>query len=496
MSLSVALQVAQSALAARQTETATVSRNIAGAQDPGYTRKSVVLSTVVSASGQTGGVRVDGIARTTDSALYNSLVRATSVATSQQAIVEGLDKLNQTVSDTELELSPAAALGKLEISIQNYASDPGNAILAQTMLDAAKDMATTLNEYTALVQNVRAEADADMASSVKTINNLLSQLESLNTIIVKGTQGGADVSDALDARDRVLLSLSEEIGISTLTRSDGGVVVYTDGGVTLFETTARTVSFTPTNTYSAATVGNAVYIDGVPVTGANAIMPISSGRLHGLSELRDDIAVTYQSQLDEIARGLIEAFAESDQSGGGGPDQAGLFTYAGAPAVPAASTLVAGLAGDIRISASVDPDQGGNLDLLRDGGISDPLNPDYDYNPGDLAGYSDRLQQFLNAFNQPRVFDGGVELDPTDTLKGFASSSASWLQRERQTATSNLEVQAVIVTRTAESLSNATGVNLDEEMTRLLDIERAYAAAAKLIAAVDRMLEDLLTAAR
>jgi flagellar hook-associated protein 1 FlgK len=41
MSLSVALQVAQSALAARQTESSVIARNITGAQEPGYSRKSV-----------------------------------------------------------------------------------------------------------------------------------------------------------------------------------------------------------------------------------------------------------------------------------------------------------------------------------------------------------------------------------------------------------------------------------------------------------------------
>jgi flagellar hook-associated protein 1 FlgK len=63
------------------------------------------------------------------------------------------------------------------------------------------------------------------------------------------------------------------------------------------------VTFAPTTTYDANTSGNAVIVDGVPVAGPGAVMPISSGRLHGLAELRDDTAVTYQSQLDEIARG-------------------------------------------------------------------------------------------------------------------------------------------------------------------------------------------------
>lgn len=496
MSLSVALQVAQSALAARQTETSAASRNIAGAQDPGYSRKSVVLSTNYSAGGQSGGVRVEGIARTTDAALYTSLLKSTSAGTSQEAVLEGLQRLEETIGDTALEMSPAARLGELKTAIQTFAADPNDTILAQDMLGSAKDMVRTLNSGSDLVQNVRADADKAIASSVAEINTLLGQLESLNSVIIRGTQAGSDVTDALDSRDQVLLALSEEIGIRTLPREDGDLVVYTDSGVTLFETTARTVSFAPTNTFDPATVANAVYIDGVPVAGPNSVMPVGSGRLHGLASLRDDVAVTYQSQLDEIARGLVEAFAESDQSGGGGPDQAGLFTWTGGPAVPTTATISVGLASDIQINANVDPDLGGELDLLRDGGISDPLDPNYDYNPADLAGYNGRLQDYIDAMDGPRVFDAGVELDPTDTLTGFAASSVSWLESRRQTATGDLEVQSVIVSRTAESLSNTTGVNIDEEMTRLLDIERAYGAAAKLITAVDNMLDDLMAVAR
>ncbi|MEO9530163.1 MAG: flagellar basal body rod C-terminal domain-containing protein, partial [Roseibium sp.] len=151
---------------------------------------------------------------------------------------------------------------------------------------------------------------------------------------------------------------------------------------------------------------------------------------------------------------------------------------------------------EIPTNANADPDQGGDLDRLRDGGISDPLDPDYDYNPSGAAGYSDRLQELVSAFDADTVFDGSAELDPSDSLSGYAASSVSWLESGRKTMTSNVEVQSVILGRTAENLNNKTGVNIDEEMTLLLQIERSYSAASRLISAVDAMLEDLLAAAR
>ncbi len=124
MSLSVALKVAQSALAARQTESSVVSRNIAGAQDPGYSRKSVLLSQTYTDTGQAGGLKVDGIGRVTDSALYSSLLSSTSTGSSQEAVLAGLTRLAETTGDTQNHMSAAAKLGALKLSLQNYASDP------------------------------------------------------------------------------------------------------------------------------------------------------------------------------------------------------------------------------------------------------------------------------------------------------------------------------------------------------------------------------------
>ena len=55
-------------------------------------------------------------------------------------------------------------------------------------------------------------------------------------------------------------------------------------------------------------------VDGVPITGPNSPMPIQSGALAGYAALRDTLAPQYQAQLDQIAGGLINAFAESDQT--------------------------------------------------------------------------------------------------------------------------------------------------------------------------------------
>lgn len=488
MSLTAALDSARASLMASGIQSSTISRNIAGASATGYSRKIAVLDNLPNT-----GVYVAAIQRAASSGLYDNVLIATSASAKQNAILDGLQKISaSTVDDPEVDQSPTAQLNELKQALQQYANAPDNTTLAQAAVTSAKDMATALNQATKTVQSVREGADADMATSVANINQLLSQFDKVNTAIVKGTISGDDVTDYLDQRDSIVSKMSQEVGVSMTLRANGDAALYTDSGVVLFDKTARSVSFAATNVYTAGTTGNAVYIDGVPVTGANSVMPIKTGKLAGLGQLRDNATVTYQSQLDEIARGLINTFKEVDQTAAALPDRPGLFTYPGAPAMPASATVSVGLAGLISVAASVDPAQGGNPNLLRDGAISG--NVAYRYNTAGNGGYSTRLQQLIGGMDATQPFDATTQGKPSGSLIDFAASSTSWIENQRKTANDNVTYQNTLLDRSTAALSNVSGVNMDDEMSLMLQVERTYSASSKIISTVDEMLQSLLAA--
>ena len=384
MSLSLASSIAQTSLANTAAQTSIVSRNIDGVNDPNYSRKIVNLTT-----SSTGGGELVSATRAANRALFDNMLVAQSGAASESALADGLNKLDQAVGDPANGQSISALIGSLSSALQTYSASPNDTTVAQTAVMAASNLSNALNAATTTVQGVRAQADADMATSVQTINQLLTQFQGANSTVVNGLATGADVSDAQDSRDAILSQLSQQLGITTSTGPNGSVSIYTDSGVTLFQGTARAVTFQQTGTYGAGTTGNAVFVGGVPITGSSSPMPLQSGKLAGLANLRDNVAITYQNQLDETARGLIDAFAETDQTGGAAPARPGLFTTAGATALPP-NNLVKGLAGQIIINPNVDPSQGGNVNLLRDGAISDPNNPTspYIYNTTGSASFT------------------------------------------------------------------------------------------------------------
>jgi flagellar hook-associated protein 1 FlgK len=419
------------------------------------------------------------------------MLGASSDAASAAAISTGLDQLQNTVDDSQTSTSPSALINDLSNALQQYAASPDDSTLAQGVLGSAQALATGLNSATATVQQVREQADAGMASAVSTINSLLTQFKTVNDSIVTGTKLGDDVTDDVDARNSILTQLSQQIGITTTTGPNNSMSIYTDSGVTLFDTIPMSVTFQPTTSYAAGTVGNSVFVDGVPVTNSSSPMAIKSGALAGLANLRDNVAVTYQSQLDEIARGLVDDFAESDQSTTPTlPTAPGLFTYPGAPAMPS-NSLNSGLAASIEINPNVDPSQGGNLNLLRDGGIADPTEAGYDYNPTGAASFSGRIQQLIGNLSQTMSFDPSAGPDTSDSLVGYATASVSWLEATRQSADNQNTYQSTLASQTSQSLSSETGVNLDDEMSKMLDLENSYQASAKLLTTIDNIFTVL-----
>ena len=102
----------------------------------------------------------------------------------------------------------------------------------------------------------------------------------------------------------------------------------------------------------------------------------------------------------------------------------------------------------------------------------------------------------LQALDQPQGFDPATGINPNTTLSRFASSSVSWLEAGRQEASQEASFRDTFLERTRESLSNVTGVNLDEELAMMMELERSYGASARIISAVDTMLQTLLAATR
>lgn len=485
MSLASALSTAQSIFTNSGTQSGVVSKNIANAQNPDYVRRSAVVVT-----GGNGAV-IDEIVRAQNSPLLRQTIESSSVASGQATLLAGLTEIKNLMGGNDSEISPAKLITAFRNNLDAFTSKANDTGLGGAVISTAQDLASGLNTAADKLQKIRKDADDQIKQDVDTLNALLAKFEAVNNQVKNATASGADANDALDERDGLLKKISEIVGVTSYVRGDNDMVLYTSDGVTLFEAVPRKVTFQATAAFDASTVGNGVYIDGVALKPGVSGNTTAKGSLQALMQVRDTVAPIFQSQLDEIARGLITVFAETGPTGLLVP-QTGLFTYkdpAGVQqtAIPAAGAVVPGIASRIFVNPVVVP-PAGTPDKLRDGGINGAA---YVVNTGG-SSYRDLLDKYNESLEGPMTFDTNTQIADAPDLLSFAADSMGWLEQLRSTATASDETKTALLTRTLEAYSSSTGVSLDEELSLLLDIEQSYKAGTKLMATVDEMMQALL----
>ena len=489
MTLTNALRSASSAITANARQVSILSRNISGVGDENYVRRQAVTST-----GLYGTIRTE-TQRYVNRSVYDASTLATAGSVRADVVAAGFDRLSALHGPEDFSSSPASLLGELQQAVELAAASPSSGSALSSLIEKARTVANSLNRSYQETLSMRASADKQIANSVISVNSLLGQLKTVNDQIVSGSRLGEEVFDQLDIRDDILAELSEEIGLKIVPRDNNDIILMTNNGLLLFEKTPRAIVFQATPSFDSTTVGSAVYIDGVSTSGGNTSFTLDAGRIAGNLELRDNVLVQQQHQLDEISRSLIDLFAEQDQTiSGSKPKTTGLFTWSGGPAVPASATLESGIAFSISLNPLVDPQTGGNTALVRDGGING--DPDYIYNPAGGEGFSNRLYDLSSAFNVATGFDSQANLPTSQSLLNYAASSLDWLNGGRQRAHDSRAYQNDLAFHYKQTLQNETGPNLDVEMSRLLEIERSYQASAKLISTIDEMFSTLLNSVR
>lgn len=493
MSLSSAISTAQSIFSNTGLQASALSKNIENANNPDYARRVGTLTV------DSNGAQKLVIERTYDNGLVKQVMHSTADAAGQDVLQQKLQGIKSLLGGNDYETAPSTYLKTLRDNLQAYATKPNESTLAATVVSSAKDVANSLNGISTEIQSMRGTIDREISDLIEKLNGLLKQFTDVNGAIKSGTALGKDVNNELDMRERYLKQISEIVGVRSFVRDNNDMALYTTDGTMLFDAGAREISFVPQPAYDATTIGNPVVIDGQKVSAGESGNSTAQGKLQALLQMRDDIIPTYQNQLDETARGMVELFQQEDQTGGGANPIPGLFTWTGYAAgdlIPATGTLTPGLSAVLKVNDTLVKSLAGDPTLLRDGGYDvDGLGlatAAYLGNTNDEAGYSDLLDGYVAGFEAERDFDPDAMIDARTSIGEYATASVGWLEQLISESAAAMENKDAQLTRVSEALSNTTGVSLDEEMSLMLDLEQSYKASSKLVSTVDEMIQALL----
>ena len=427
-------------------------------------------------------VSIDGITRAVNAALLADRRLADAEAGNSGVRTDFLSRVESLIGTPEDAGSLSARIAELESAIVQAASRPDSQARLQSVVDAAQRVTGHLNALSDDVQQARMDADDSIAKQVETLNNALGQIDRLNAEILAQRASGRDATALMDERQRLVDRVAEIVPVREVPRDRDQIALFTTGGAILLEGNPAVIGYNPVGVITAdMTIGSGALsdftINGMPVpSGDDGVL--GGGTLGAAIAIRDDLAPSAQSQVDALARDLIERFETPAVDPTLGPGLPGLFTDGGLILDP---LLEEGLAGRIRLNAIVDPAQGGQLWHLRDG-----LGAVVQGNVGNAT----LLTALGSALSDPRVASSGSFIGArsaaglaADVLSGIASAR----QQEEFRQSYTVARQGALT-----ELQLADGVDTDAEMQQLLLVEQAFAANARVIQTVDELIQQLI----
>jgi len=483
MSVSSALGSALTGLTASARQAEMVSSNIANATTPGYARREVSLSAL--ALGGTGqGVAINGITRQIDAFLMADRRVAQAASGDRDARAAFLQRMEQLFGDPLDAGSLSARVAALDTALMEAASRPESEARLAAAVDAARSLAQGLNRASDAVQEERLRADGQIATAVDDLNAALRQVREMNSQIRSFSGSGYDVSALMDQRQQVVDRIATLVPLREVPREHGQIALMTTGGAVLLDGKESVFDFTPVNTLvPEMTQGSGglsgLVLNGRPMATAGETSLVLGGKLAGLFAVRDELAVAGQASLDAMARDLVERFGASGLDATLAPGDPGLFTDSGLSFDPLDEV---GLSSRIDVNTAVDPQAGGAAFRLRDGLGAATAGP---------TGNAALLIALSDALVAVRPTGSASVPAASRSLQGLTADLLSSISSDRLTADTE---SAFTSARFAalDELEKAGGVDTDQELQMLLVIEKTYAANAKVIQAVDEMLNTLL----
>jgi flagellar hook-associated protein 1 FlgK len=450
------LNTASTALRAQQRAIDVTGQNVANVNTDGYSRQRAELQSIGAnaipaihsiGNGVGGGVTADQVSRIRDTFLESRA--QVEHATSARLTVE-----SNTLTQVEDAFREPGATG-----IQNMlagmwsgfdavANAPGDLAARSQLLERAGTLAAGVRTTSATLEQQWDSTRESLQALVSDVNAATASISVLNEAIRSATQAGLPVNELSDQRDKLVLSLSDKIGATSIPAEFGQVNVVVGGTSLVSGGTSLDVRLTGSGTARGA-AGDPPAIRTSPGNSTLRVDGTAAGQLSALSVTLPH----YLGQLDGFATAL--AAAVNTQHGSG-------------------TDLDGATGGDLFASTDGAPLTAANFGLA----VTDVRK---------LAAASTPVASLDNS-----NADALSQLGSTSGLDASYRQVITALGVNAAVSSRNVGIQAVITAQVDDDRESVSGVSLDEEMTNMLAYQHGYQAAARMVTTVDEMLDVLI----
>jgi flagellar hook-associated protein 1 len=461
------LEIASSSLVASRLGIETAGVNISNVNNPGYARQRIIVEPRRDPTGAGAGVEVVGVKSLRDSILDEQLIREKS----NQAYLEGFQRtlqigqvlLGQQIdrqsatpeADTAArdlggQMAIASGISEFYNALQAVTVSPGSVPDRTVLLLKAGQLTDKFNSVESRFSTLKSDTNVDLNNQIKQANQVIElTARAANDNTAVNSTGGGIAKDTLQMR---LEELGAYASVQTQYDDNNRITVMING-----------VEVIKDNSVVGKFEGALDESGGLQVSAKNTTSEASAkltgqGSIRGLIDARDTILEALRVDINLMASELIKGMNAVHENGLGMDGLTGLSFFTGTDASDIA--VNSALIDDVRkVQLSSNKDTGDNTVAAN------------------LLKWLEAPQDTLDKL----------------TLSQHYNEAVATYGQELSNINSRLSDQNVITHTLTQQRAGVSGVSLDEEMSSLIQYQRAYQSSAKLISTIDELFQTILS---
>lgn len=423
-------------------------KNLANVNNEGYSRQRVNIST-----NSLGGTEITSISNARNKLIDAQIMREImkmgsngaqlSIANTLQSLLG--EQISTSTNSTDARPGLSKAIDDFFNAFSALAANPSEPAQKQRVLSAAQNMVDQLNSLSTSLSSVRTDITNQITSQTSDAQTLLGDIADLNNQIAKIEV--ANPGSALDLRDQ------RQAKIEALSKLMNITVQESSLGLGQIQISAATSSGSTVLVNGPQVHGTLAYT-GTGFTGGSPAVALSviSGSLAGYQSSLDGAVTNLQAGLDNIAEQMVTSVNAAYGADFFRTDSGNAALYK--------------TAGDIQLDPTL------TISTLRTGATTDAGDNSLAKAIAALANTS-----FSGSAAIQGTFSDYYHMQVTTVGDDISSL-------KNQQASSDLVNSMLVSQRQSES-----GVSTDEEMTNIMIFQRAYQGNARVINAMDTLLD-------
>ncbi len=430
-----------------------VTNNVSNVNTEGYTRQQTITCDQAR-----NGVDVQQIRQIRDFYLDNSY-RTENSSLGYWEATEGVVNDVEIILGTFSESGFYSSIDDFFHAWEELSKDPESLVTRSMVVEygvAFVDIANQINEQ---LINIQEDACNQIVSMVDEINQLAQDIAELNEKIMECQAMGLEANEYKDQRNLLIDQLSYNVDINVVEKSDGMVNI---------------------------SVGGTYLVNGNKSNKMEVEILKSDG---------DYIEIKWENSGDEVKakngalKGLMKCVEDSENVISGVSETLDTLIYTMATELNNIHLSGFGLDGSTGIDFFIPTDSNNEIGL---GNIQ--VNPEFDdlnnvaASESGEPGDSKIAMEILDFRNRDCFTYDGYEMNIDD----YYTSFTAWIGTVGEEATNFASNQSTLINQVQAQRGSVSGVSMDEEMSNMIIFQTAYNANAKVISAIDEMVDTLI----